>query len=180
MNEKDVPEYMLINGKPAWHVDFADLDKAEMQDMLQQAYLDICKLKKTHNNYKAQKRLQIGDLQDEISNLKDAQEKQLAENPEYRKMQKLIENLDKQNKQIVGALKHAQEGREEALRQLNRQKAEKHNERGAGRKPKLSGAEQEQIYLEYATGNTSIRALAQKYSISTGMVQRIIKKMQIK
>ena len=180
MNEKDVPEYMLINGKPAWHVDFADLDKAEMQDMLQQAYLDICKLKKTHNNYKAQKRLQIEDLQDEISNLKDAQEKQLADNAEYKQMQQLVEQLDKQNKQLAESLKHAQESREELLKRLNKQQKEKHNARGAGRKPKLTGGEQEQIYLEYAAGNTSIRALAQKYSISTGMVQRIIKKMQPK
>lgn len=50
-----------------------------------------------------------------------------------------------------------------------------HNARGAGRKPKLPEWQRELIRIEYATGDTTIRALANKYEISIGMVQRILK-----
>lgn len=68
----------------------------------------------------------------------------------------------------------------EIVQELKSKQIKKHNERGAGRQPKVTIQQKESILNLYATGNYSMDKLSKKFNLSKGTIYNVIKESRKK
>lgn len=112
----------------------------------------------------------VSKLNKEISNMQDKAEEGFKNSPDYGQMAKRIKELEIKNKSLENTIKH-----KDNIQKLKNEK--KKNERGAGRKKKLTEQELEQM-KSYRLAGKTIKEIAEIYGCSVGLVHSVVSGMK--
>lgn len=106
------------------------------------------------------------NLNKEVLEMQERADKSFLNSSDYVQMKKQIELLEDKNKMLENKVK-----RSESIHKLTNE--HKHNERGAGRKTRLTDQEKEMIRMYRIQGKT-IKELAEMYACSVGLIHKIV------
>ncbi len=106
------------------------------------------------------------NLNKEVLEMQERADKSFLNSSDYVQMKKQIELLEDKNKMLENKVK-----RSENTHKLTNEP--KHNERGAGRKTRLTDQEKEMIRMYRIQGKT-IKELAEMYACSVGLIHKIV------
>lgn len=104
-------------------------------------------------------------LNAEILEMQQRADKGFLNSSDYQQMKKSIEFLEVKNKSLDKSIKH-----NESVHKLI---DEKHNTRGAGRKPRFTDNEEETIKMYRIQGKT-IKEISDMFGCSTGLIHKVI------
>lgn len=121
-------------------------------------------LKETKNQLEEYKTL-CNNLNAEVLEMQQRADESFLNSSDYQQMKKHIEFLEAKNKSLDKSIEH----NEKVHKLIN----EKHNARGAGRKPRFTENEEETIKMYRLQGKT-IKEIADMFGCSAGLIHKVI------
>lgn len=139
--------------------------KETQKQYISRIEMELQQSKKELTEYK----ILCNSLNDEILQMQEDSDKGFSNSSDYQQMNKKIEFLEMQNKQLETKNKSLND----RIQELISENTKIHNERGAGRKIRFTDKEKETIKMYRSQGKT-IKELSEMFCCSVGLIHKLI------